>query len=132
MARELMADLERLITRVLLGEGSAELSRSEMALIRYLADHGASTMTEVSGGLRLALSSATGVVDRLVERKFVERERPAEDRRQVVVTLTRTGSRMHETIVADRSRFGVAMLEALSPEEREQLLALFRKMTASE
>lgn len=129
MARELMAQLEVLSGRFLVPQKSAELSRSETALLRFLADHGQSTMTDMSSGLGLALSSTTGVVDELVQRKLVSRRRPATDRRQVVVTLTRSGARMHAAFLDDRTRLGVAMLEALEPDERERLLALFRKMT---
>jgi DNA-binding MarR family transcriptional regulator len=130
MARELMGHLEILTKRFLLPEKTAQLSRSETAVLRHLADHGPSTMTSVSSVLGLALSSTTGVVDALVDRKLVERKRGRDDRRQVQVALTRAGKRMHDAFLAARTGLGVGMLQPLSAEERSKLLAYFRKMTA--
>ncbi len=129
MARELMSDMEILTRQFLVGQKTSDLSRSETALLRLLADRGASTMSDISAELGLALSSTTGVVDGLVEHKLVERSRPEADRRTVVVGLTRSGRRMHDHYVADRTPLVTAMLEPLSPAERKKLLALFRKIT---
>jgi DNA-binding MarR family transcriptional regulator len=129
MARQLMSNLEILARQFLVGQKTSDLSRSETALLRVLADRGASTMSDVSAELGLALSSTTGVVDGLVRRRLVERARPEADRRTVVVGLTRSGRRMHDHFVTDRTSLGMAMLEPLSPAERQKLLALFRKMT---
>lgn len=129
MARELMRDLERMSRQFTVRQRSSELSRSETALLRFLADHGPSTMSDISADLGLALSSTTGVVDGLVGRKLVERARPEDDRRTVVVALTRAGRKMHDHFVSDRVALGMAMLDPLTPAERQKLLALFRKMT---
>jgi DNA-binding MarR family transcriptional regulator len=129
MAHELMGHLEILTRRFLLPEKTAHLSRSETAVLRYLSDHGSATMTDLSGCLGLALSSTTGVVDTLVERKLVERKRGADDRRQVQVALTRAGQRMHDAFIGARTGLGIGMLESLTAAERRNLLDYFRKMT---
>jgi DNA-binding MarR family transcriptional regulator len=129
MARELMGHLEILTKRFLLPEKTAQLSRSETAVLRYLADHGSATMTDLSAHLGLALSSTTGVVDALAERKLVERKRGADDRRQVRVALTRSGQKMHDAFIGARTGLGTGMLEPLTPSERRNLLDYFRKMT---
>jgi DNA-binding MarR family transcriptional regulator len=129
MAHELMGHLEILTRRFLLPEKTAHLSRSETAVLRYLADHGSATMTDLSACLGLALSSTTGVVDTLFERKLVERKRGADDRRQVQVALTRAGQRMHDAFIGARTGLGIGMLESLTAAERRNLLDYFRKMT---
>jgi DNA-binding MarR family transcriptional regulator len=129
MARELMAHLEVLTKRFLLPEKTSQLSRSEIAVLRFLSDHGSATMTDLSSFLNLALSSTTGVVDALATRKLVERKRAEGDRRQVQVTLTRAGRKMHDAFVDARTGLGVGMLEPLSDPERRKLLDYFRKMT---
>jgi len=129
MAHELMGHLEILTKRFLLPEKTAQLSRSETAVLRYLADHGSATMTDLSSVLGLALSSTTGVVDVLAERKLVERKRGADDRRQVQVAMTRSGQRMHDAFMEAKTGLGIGMLEPLSAAERRNLLDYFRKMT---
>ncbi|HKR65928.1 MAG TPA: MarR family transcriptional regulator [Thermoanaerobaculia bacterium] len=132
MARELMGCLDALVREFLVPEQSGDYAASEKSLLRFLAEHGPSNMSEVSGELGLALSSTTGVVDRLVERKVVERVRPEDDRRTVRVMLTPRGKRAIDGMNADRTRLGQAMLERLEPRQREVLLELFRRMTHPE
>ncbi|HET7436038.1 MAG TPA: MarR family transcriptional regulator [Thermoanaerobaculia bacterium] len=129
LARELMRRFDVLLKEFLIPQQSANFSRSETALLAFLNEHGPATMSEISQLLNLALSSTTGVVDRLVERRLVERARPESDRRTVRVMLTSRGRRALETYQADRIRLGRGMLERLAPHEREEFLDFFRKMT---
>ncbi len=128
-AGELLSHLEKLVQRYLLTQESAELSKSETAILRLLAARGASTMSELTTELGIACSSATGIVDRLVQRGYAERTRPDDDRRTVKVALTRRGRNVNQSCQDDRLNLGRGMLEPLDPKERAQLLALFRKIT---
>ncbi|MGA7615606.1 MAG: MarR family transcriptional regulator [Thermoanaerobaculia bacterium] len=129
-ARELMSHIETLGSRFLQLEKKIDLSRSEALLLRFIAGHGRTSMSELSSQLDLACSSSTGIVDRLVERGLVERFRPQENRRTVLVELTTRGRHLHQKIGEERASLGTAMLEPLDPHEREQLLDLFRKITS--
>lgn len=124
-----MRHLEVLVHRYLVRQKSGEMSRSEVAVLRILSDHGASTMTDVAAALGLAMSSTTGVVDKLVEQGLAERTRPEDDRRTVRVALTRRGQRAHDLFLAERLDLGHGMLAPLSERERCTLLSLFRKIT---
>src|SRR5690242_18478527 len=126
---ELVSHLETLVERFLIKEHTSDLSRREIAVLKAVADQERSTMSELTESLGMACSSATGVVDRLVERGLIERARPADDRRTVHVSLTRRGRHVHESYVENRINLGRGMLEPLDPSERRRLLALFRKIT---
>jgi DNA-binding MarR family transcriptional regulator len=52
------------------------------------------TMSRLAGVLGVSLSSATGLVDRIEERGYIERTRVPEDRRVVLVHVTEAGTRM--------------------------------------
>ncbi|HEY4642840.1 MAG TPA: MarR family transcriptional regulator [Thermoanaerobaculia bacterium] len=127
LASELLTHIDVLTQRFLLHK-TADLSRTELAVLRTLAD-GPATMSEVTNSLGMACSSATGVVDRLVDRGLAERTRPDEDRRTVNVALTKRGRHLYDHHTEDRLNLGRGMLEPLEPAERRQLLALFRKIT---
>jgi DNA-binding MarR family transcriptional regulator len=129
LSQELMRRFEVLAREFLAPHLSANLSRSETTLLGFLAEHGPATMSEISSLLGMALSSTTGLIDRLVERRLVERARPESDRRTVRVMLTTRGKRALETYSADKVRLARGMLERLEPREREVLLGFFRKMT---
>ncbi|MEO8218479.1 MAG: MarR family transcriptional regulator [Acidobacteriota bacterium] len=130
-SRELMAHIDQLVRDSLLAEKSGDLSRIDTKLLRLLSDAPLS-MSDISSRLDVALSSATGLVDRLVRGGLAARERPPENRRTVRVTLTARGRRANDRIGEARTAFGLAMLEPLSRSERESLLDLFRKMTGSD
>ena len=127
LASELVTHIDAL-TRRFIAQKTADLSRSELGVLHTLSK-GPATMSELTASLGIACSSATGVVDRLVERGLAERERAADDRRTVNVALTKRGRHLIDTHTNDRINLGRGMLEPLDPAERRRLLALFRKIT---
>lgn len=57
----------------------------------YLSESAGLRMGQLAASLRVALSTATGIVDRLVDHGLLARAEAPEDRRSVIVTLTRRG-----------------------------------------
>lgn len=86
------------------------------------------TMSSLAQGMSVPMSTATGVVDRLVKKGLLERGRSEEDRRVVTVSLTEGGGEMIEDLKGllysnlDRVR-GI-----LTVEEFETALELLRKL----
>jgi DNA-binding MarR family transcriptional regulator len=85
------------------------------------------TMGELGQALDVPLSTATRTVDLLVENGYVQRVPDPEDRRVVRVTLTDTGLEMYRTIEGFIRKRVERLLQALTPEEQETLIALMRK-----
>lgn len=69
----------------------AGVSMTHLYVMGLLAQHGNAPMSRVAELLDVSLSNATGIVDRMEERGFVERVRVADDRRVVLVRLTDRG-----------------------------------------
>lgn len=105
------------------------LSKQEICALRAVGRSGCSIMSAVAGAIRLSLSSATGLIDRLVEKKLVRRDRSAEDRRIVQVQLTDEGRAVHAAAVENQVRFVRGALKALTADEQDALLALVGKMS---
>ena len=126
-----MRHVDQLVQDSLLNQKSGDLSRSDTKVLRILAERSRS-MSDIASSLGVALSSATGLVDRLVRMGLAERERPPENRRTVRVTLTAKGRRANNKVAEARTAFGLAMLRPLTRAERESLLELFRKMTGND
>ena len=85
------------------------------------------TMGEISDALHVPLSSATRMVDVLVEQGYAERLPDPHDRRVVRVAPTENGKQVYELF---QQYFGERMYEFLghfSAAERRQLLKLFAK-----
>ena len=105
------------------------LSKQEICVLRAVGRHERCIMSAIAGAIRLSLSSATGLIDRLVEKKLVRRDRSHEDRRVVQVELTDEGRQLHAAAVEVQVRFVRGGLKALSSEEQDQLLSLLCKVS---
>ena len=86
------------------------------------------TMGELSRLLDVPLSTATRIVDWLVRHQYAQRLTDPEDRRIVRVTLTEAGVEMYRTINEFLMERIGRLLRQFTPEERETMLALLRKM----
>lgn len=133
-ARELVTYLDRAMRRlVLAGEHGPpqSFSRSEIAVVDTLGAEGPLAMGEVAARVRLPLSTATRVVDRLVARGMLERERPENNRRVVRVALAIGGRAFYRAAVRSRIAGMKRMLQCVTEAERSDLVRLFRKIAAS-
>jgi DNA-binding MarR family transcriptional regulator len=133
-ARRLMDDLHAVMEgAAAAGEktpAAAEaLSRQEICTLRAIGRHEGCIMSAIAGAIRLSLSSATGLIDRLVEKNLVRRDRSHEDRRVVQVELTDEGRELHAAAVEAQVQFVRGAMKALSPEEQDALLALVGRLS---
>lgn len=87
-------------------------------------------MSDLARSTHQSAASLTGVVDRLLEKRLVERARPAGDRRQVMVSVTERGrTLLHHIKVARQDETRLALAE-LRPVELHEMLRLLNMMLA--
>ena len=135
-AVELVTALEALARHVALrNQGGRDdepvLTPQGFRVVEAIGEQASCTMGELADCTLRAVSSLTGLVDRLVERRLVARERSEADRRVVRVRLTAAGRKLCTQRQRRLSHAARAMLEALAAPEQEQLLALMRKIGKS-
>ena len=132
-AQELNQYINVLVERFIYAEASrgptAELSRQELIAVRLLGYRGRSTMTNLAEEAEVAAATMTGIVDKLVARGLVKRQRRAEDRRVVEVSLTPRGLEAFGDSVALHMRLAREMLLALDEDEQDAMLATLRKIS---
>lgn len=112
-----------------LDKKNEKLSPQEIRVLRTIGREHCCVMSGIANAIRLSLSSVTGLIDRLVEKKLVKRDRSSEDRRQVQVELTEQGRELNEACCQDRVGLAKDMLRGLSAEEQDALLTLFGKIS---
>ena len=76
------------------------ISMAQLHILYTLQRSGEMPMSRLADVLQVSLSNATGLIDRIEERGFVERTRVPEDRRVVLITVTDAGRRMLEEVDA--------------------------------
>ena len=70
------------------------ISMAQLNILYTLQRNGEMTMSRLADVLNVSFSNATGLVDRIEERGFIERTRVPEDRRVVLVRITAAGQQM--------------------------------------
>lgn len=75
-----------LYSRKLVGETG--LSGPQLICLRQLASHGPMQTSHLADAVNLSSPTVCGILDRLEQRGLVHRERQADDRRRVLVSLT--------------------------------------------
>jgi len=110
-----------LLTRLLVHQVRADLSRTEVGLLRTLSS-GPRRITELAELERLKQPTITVLVQRLEQHGLVSRERHADDGRVVVVSLTHAGSvALEEYRAQPRAALGAYLVEM--PDEQVEALA---------
>lgn len=95
-----------------------------------MSDHPGIGLGEFSQLLRSTSSTASGIIDRMVNNGWVSRETPETDRRSVVLSLTEGGEQMWREANEFRLDYLKTLVEKLTDEEHKQLLQLHGKIVS--
>jgi DNA-binding MarR family transcriptional regulator len=131
--KAMMTHLEAIIHRYVFTQqhpGMDVCRKPEVKIVEILGARGSMIMTELAEASMLSLSTVTGLIDGLVEKEIVKRERSEKDRRIVKVELTSEGEKIYEQALEVRLHMVRGMLGALNREEQEQIVNLFKKIGA--
>lgn len=107
------------------------LTPAQFFVLRHLACHGESTISDLAAVLGVSLSAVTSLVDRLVSDELVERRHSEEDRRLVLVRLTPRGEQVLAAKQTARTQLIAAAFASLTPREISTLMAILEKATAN-
>ena len=108
-------------------EVSKDITKREFGLIVLLGKHNSLIMKEVADFMDVPMSTATGVVDKLVSKGYLMRFYSEQDRRIVRIGLSKYGEEVFNLLETMMDRFGRNILEDFSNEEKEQLIHLLEK-----
>ncbi|MEK6399057.1 MAG: MarR family winged helix-turn-helix transcriptional regulator [Terriglobus sp.] len=129
---EFLTALYGMFRQMSMAPGSKSLQKikttpQESRALGWLNHHGPALMSELADFMDIPLSTATSLVNRLVEKKQVTRQRSEEDRRIVRVHLTPAGQRLSQRMFDVHLEASRLLLEKLSRDEQESLIAILRK-----
>ena len=105
------------------------LNKHELRIIDVLGQKDYCTMSEIAEQIKLAVSTLTGIIDSMVEKKIVSRERAAHDRRMVIVKLDEQGSKVFEMHREAKGKISHGILTSLDEDEQKTILELFEKIS---
>jgi DNA-binding MarR family transcriptional regulator len=89
------------------------------------------TVGAMLDSMMLASGTITHRIDKLEQRRLVERRSDPNDKRVVLVRLTPAGKKLVDTTIVDHAANETELVSGLSPRERAQLEALLRRLHVS-
>jgi DNA-binding MarR family transcriptional regulator len=98
-----------------------DLTAGQLRALLLLYTNGPTRMSDISSALGVSMATATGVIDRMVERGIVVRESDPNDRRIVLCRMSPEGEKIVSGLWHSWSKRGEEMLRAL---DRPKLLAV--------
>lgn len=104
------------------------LTPGQLGVLEALLHLGPMSPGEVCEKLLTSPANLTTVIDGLERHGLVRRERSAEDRRRVRLSLTPKGRRTIEEIFPRHAERITSLMDALEPREQEELGRLCRKL----
>lgn len=105
-----------------------EFSKSELFTMLLVEKNGEIIMSKIADYINVSMSTANGIVERLVKNGYLNRDRSDSDRRIVIIQLTDKGKQIvHElkNVIFEYIRL---IYEALDDEERKLILKVFTKI----
>ncbi len=107
---------------------SGGLSEKEFVLITTVGQKQSAKMSEIAEGLNAPLSTVTSLVDKLVERKYLERYNSSEDRRVVLVTLATLGKQTFNSFLTFKTDIAKKILSNFPESEQNILINYLEKI----
>lgn len=105
-----------------------KFSKTELLTMLFIDKKKEITMGELAEMIHSPMSTATGIVDRLVKTGYIRRERSEQDRRIVVLKLTGKGSELITGFRDLASGFVNEIIEDLTQEEKQFLTGIVLKV----
>lgn len=113
-----------------LASGVDDITKRELQVLELIALYEVSTVTEVAKVGKVPLSTASWIVNNLVEKDYLQRSPDPDDRRVVRLALGPGGQRVMAVLQSAFSAMAEQILAAADEQESAALVALARRLTA--
>ncbi|MFW9974565.1 MAG: MarR family winged helix-turn-helix transcriptional regulator [Candidatus Thorarchaeota archaeon] len=112
----------------LLDFAEEDVTLQEIRIIEFVSEAREISMGTLSEKFPLPASTATRYVDRLVRRGYLDRKRPKNDRRRVLLKISDKGFKLLARRNEVRNKFFLRMFSKLTAEEVDYLSRIFQKL----
>lgn len=106
-----------------------DFSKSELFTMLLVDRNGEIIMSRIADYVNVSMSTANGIVERLIKKGFLSRERSDSDRRIVVIRLTEEGKSLIVELKRVVLEYIGLIFDALDEEERKLIVKIFFKIT---
>ena len=108
----------------------ANVTTAQMIMLVSIHDYGQCKLKTLAKERGISPPTATGLIDRLVRAGYVKRGSDPEDRRVVMVSLTKKGEKIVQDFLSTVRNRWKNILVHLTPKEQQQYLNILKKIVA--
>ena len=101
------------------------LTIGQPKVLEYLSAHDGSNQTEIARGCHIEAASLTSVLNRMEERKLLERRTLNGNRRTCYIFLTQQGRELAQKVAATFARLEEEAFQSVPESDRETFLRVF-------
>ena len=105
-----------------------EMSKQELLAMMLIDQHDQMIMSQLAEQINIPMSTATGIVDRLVKKGYLIRARDETDRRVVTLKLSANGKVLIESLKEKISGYLSKIYESLTEDECSYLFKIINKV----
>ena len=105
-----------------------DLSITEIHTINAIGMYKHRTMTEVAQDIKITVGTLTTAINKLLKKGYVDRKRGEEDRRSVMIALTRKGKLAYRIHDKFHSHMVHSTIDGLNDKEEEVLIKSLEKL----
>jgi len=132
---ELSNEISIMVPKLMKGARSsflakANISTAQMIMLISIHDHGQCKIKTLAKERGISPPTATGLLDRLVRAGYVKRGSDSEDRRVVMVSLTKKGENAAQDFLRTVRNRWKNILIHLTSKEQHQYLTIVKKIVA--
>ena len=102
--------------------GLADRTPAQIRALGFLSSDHSQTVGELAEAMGVTISTASGLVDKLVNEQLLERSTNPDDRRQVLIRLAPAAAEIRTELRAIRRRQVLTAVDALDPGQRDCFL----------
>ena len=113
-------------TSIFVSRSRHNLTATQFSAIVRLAEIGSCSQNQLGRLVGMDIATIKGVVDRLIQKNWVEVKPDMQDRRRSVISLTTAGQDMVEDLKETGHAITDETLAPLSPPDREALIRILR------
>jgi len=108
----------------------SNISSAQMIMLVSIHDHGQCKLKTLAKERGISPPTATGLIDRLTRAGYVKRGPDPEDRRVVMVSLTKKGENLVQNFLSTVRKRWKNILKHLTAKEQHQYLNILKKIVA--
>lgn len=108
-----------------------DVSKKELAIVTFIGDQKQVIMKHIANYAQIPVSTTTGIIDKLVKKRYLKRVFSETNRRSIFIELDKEGKTAYILINKMRQEMSHRIIDDLSEKESEIFISLLEKITGN-